>query len=82
MLITIAAMAAITSRQARSYLNRWKLVHEVEVQELRNASLDIKARQLAALMASRDLFKADLEREKEANVLRERWALIRGADRD
>lgn len=75
-------MVAITSRQAQSYLNRWKLVHEVEVQELRNASLDIKARQLAVLMASRDLFKADLEREKEVNVLRERWALLRGAVRD
>lgn len=75
-------MTAITSRQARSYLDRWKLVHEAEVQELRNASLDIKARQLAVLMASRDLFKADVEREMEVDAIRERWALIRGAVRD
>lgn len=78
----ILSVAAITSRQACRYLDRWKLVHEVEVRQLRNASLDIKARQLAVLMASRDLFKADLEREIEVNAIRERWALIRGAVRD
>lgn len=73
-------MAAITPKQARDYLDRWKLVHEVEIQELRNAPLDTKVRQLSILMASRDLFEHDdVEREKEEAVVRERWARIRGA---
>jgi hypothetical protein len=72
---------AITSEQAQNYLNRWKLVHEMEVRELRMASLDVKARQLAVLMASRHLFKQDQGREKELSAVRERWARIRGAFR-
>lgn len=72
-------MAAITSKQAKDYLNRWKLVRELELRELRNASLDVKARQLAVLMASRELFRKDSERENEVNVVRERWTRIRSA---
>lgn len=75
----LADMAATTSKQAQNYLDRWKLVHEVEIQELRNASLDLKARQLAVLMASRDLFRGDPDRQKDVDVVRERWAKIRGA---
>lgn len=72
-------MAAITAEQAQSYLDRWKLVQEAEVQELRNSPLDIKARQLSVLMASADLFAKDDNRQKEVDVVRERWARIRGA---
>jgi hypothetical protein len=75
----ITRMTAITPEQAQNYLNRWKLVHEVEVQELRNASLDIKARQLSVLMASRELFREDRERAREVDAVRERWARIRRA---
>jgi hypothetical protein len=75
----IPGMAAITSEQAQNYLNRWKLVHEAEIQDLRNSSLDIKVRQLSALMVSRDLFKKDSDRENEVDVVRKRWARIRGA---
>lgn len=75
----MASMTAITSEQARSYLNRWKLVREIETLELRNASLEVKARQLVVLMASRGLFGEDPQREKEIAVVRQRWARIREA---
>ena len=75
----IARMTAITAEQAQTYLDRWKLVHEAEVQGLRNSSLEIKARQLSVLMASGDLFARDNDRPKEVDVVRERWARIRGA---
>lgn len=72
-------MGTITAEQAQSYLDRWKLVHEVEVHGLRNSSFDIKARQLSVLMASRELFAEDNHRKKEVDVVRERWTQIRGA---
>lgn len=72
-------MADISSEQAKSYLDRWRLVHEVEARELRNVSLVVKGRQLAILMASRDLFGTDTARDREVEVVRERWARIRDA---
>lgn len=75
----ITRMAAITSKDAHNYLNRWNLVREVEARELRGASMEIKARQLAVLMASRDLFNPDQARDQEIIDVRERWAKIRRA---
>jgi len=72
-------MAALTAEQAKKYLDRWKLVHEAEIQELRNSAMDVKARQLSVLMASADLFAKDHNRQKEVDVVRERWARIRRA---
>jgi hypothetical protein len=72
-------MATITAEQAQNYLDRWKLVHEAEVQGLRTSSLDIKARQLSVLMASRELFSQDHDRQSDVDTVRQRWARIRGA---
>ena len=69
----------VNPEQARSYLDRWKLVQEVEAQELRHTSMEIKARQLAALMSSRSLFREDRERQGEVDMVRARWLQIRGA---
>jgi hypothetical protein len=70
-------MAEITPKDARTYLNRWNLVREVEDRELRAASMDLKARQLSALMASRGLFSPDRVRDQEVVDVRARWARIR-----
>lgn len=75
-------MVAVTAEQAQKYLDRWKLVEEAQVQELRSSSLEIKVRQLSVLMASGDLFAKDNDRQREVDVVRERWARIRGALRD
>lgn len=72
-------MVTLTAKDARNYLRRWSLVHEAETNELRAASMETKARQLAVLMASRDLFSADQTRDHELIDVRQRWARIRRA---
>lgn len=74
-------MSSITAEQARWYLDpeRWRLVEEQEILELRSTPMEIKARQLAALMAARHLFSEDRNRENEVAEVRARWARIRRA---
>jgi hypothetical protein len=62
-----------------AYCNRWELVKEIELIELRRTSMDIKLRQLSALMASRGLFAVDPERENGVQCVRDRWAQLRQA---
>jgi len=66
-------MARITPAEAQAYFNRWELVKEIELAELRGTSMDTKLRQLSALMASRSLFATDPEREHGAQLVRDRW---------
>ena len=47
--------------------------------ELRRTSLDVKLRQLSALMASRGLFGVDPDRENGVQLVRDRWACLRQA---
>jgi hypothetical protein len=69
-------MAAMTPAEAQAYCNRWELVEEIELIELRRTSMDIKLRQLSALMASRALFAVDPERENGVQLVRDRWARL------
>lgn len=76
-------MAKISPEQVVGYLDRWNLVREWETQELRNVSMEIKLRQLAVLMASRQLFEQDDEtRDLETDAVRRRWQQIRKVLRD
>ena len=70
-------VGGITPEQAKSYLDRWKLVSEAEVEELRRTPMETKLRQLAALMASRRLFAPEPDREEGVRLVRERWARLR-----
>ena len=70
-------MARVTLQEARNYLERWELVSQKEVEELRSTPMAIKFLQLCALMESRHLFPPDPDREAEAAGVRERWALLR-----
>jgi hypothetical protein len=72
-------MTHITAKDAHSFLSRWALVREMEEAELRRSSMDVKARQLAVLMASHELFSRDRMRDQELTRVRERWATIRRA---
>ena len=72
-------MAAITPTEAQAYFKRWDLVKEIELVELRRTSMDVKLRQLSALMASRGLFGVDPERESSVQLVRDRWACLRQA---
>ena len=75
-------MNSISPEQARQYLERWKLVRQAEVEELRTTSLETKLQQLTVLMASRSLFRGDRDRENQVLEIRDRWARIRQALRD
>ena len=70
-------MAAITPDEARVFLGRWKLVREQEILELRCTSMETKLKQLSALMASRQIFGMDPDRERDAQAVRERWVKLR-----
>lgn len=72
-------MAKMTPDEARAYLQRWELLREVEAAELRRTSMETKLRQLAALMAARDVFGPEPDRDTEVLVVRERWARIKQA---
>jgi hypothetical protein len=70
-------MVALTAQDALAYLHRWKLVQHEQTAQLQRDSMDVKLQQLAALMASRELFGADPCRDQEVLEARERWARVR-----
>lgn len=72
-----ASVTRITPKQAKSYLDRWKLVSEAEAEEVRRTPMETKLRQLAALMASRHLFAPEPDREGAVRLVRERWTRLR-----
>jgi hypothetical protein len=69
-------MALITTGDARDYLTQLRLANDYEIDELRNAPVDLKLRQLWALMTSTHLWSDDAERDAEASKVRERWARL------
>ena len=69
----------MTPEDAHQYLERWRLVEERELTELRQTPIEAKARQLSALMASRELFGEDPDRENGVREVRARWARLRKA---
>jgi hypothetical protein len=70
-------VASITPDEARAYAERWAVVEAFELEELRRTPIETKLLQLAALMASRDLFAHDPEREKGVLEVRDRWSRLR-----
>lgn len=72
-------MPKMTPDEARAYLQRWELLREAEAAELRRTPMETKLRQLAALMAARDVFGPEPDREEQVLLVRERWAHIKRA---
>ncbi|MEP7314403.1 MAG: hypothetical protein ABI859_17590 [Pseudomonadota bacterium] len=70
-------MTTLTPKQARDYLDRWKLVRGAENDALRTSSLEIRLRQLAVLMACRPFLGNDPNRDLRVQEVRERWERIR-----
>ena len=70
-------MAIITPDEARAYADRWAVAEAFELKELRRTPMETKLLQLTALMASRNLFASDPEREKGVLEVRERWFRLR-----
>ena len=69
----------MTSEEAQAYLARWQLLRAVETAELQRTSMETKLQQLAALMACRDVFGPEPERDAQIREVRERWARLRRA---
>jgi hypothetical protein len=67
-------MHPIAPQDVRDYLERLALANEYEIQELRAATVELKLRQLWALMKSADLFEDEVARESGVRKIRERWA--------
>ena len=72
-------MVPITPAEALAYSRRWEMVKEVELIELRRTSMDVKLRQLSALMASRGIFGVEPQRQNGVQLVRDRWARLRQA---
>jgi polyhydroxyalkanoate synthesis regulator phasin len=72
-------MGEITSEQAQEYLKRFELLEEAQIAERRRASMQLRFRQLSALMSSRHAFGVEAGRERELDLVRERWARLRQA---
>ena len=69
----------MTKSEAQAHKRRWRRVNEQEKAELRHTSIEVKFRQLAALMASaRQLGWEEALGEEEAEV-RGRWMRLRKA---
>jgi hypothetical protein len=58
---------------ARRHLAGLALANEFEIQELRQAPVELKLRQLWALMRSMDVMEDPSRREAESRIVRERW---------
>jgi hypothetical protein len=72
-------MTTMTPEEARAYFERWDLVRDAEVAELRRTTMETKFRQMAAQMASRHLFGLEPDREAQIRDVRDRWARLRQA---
>jgi hypothetical protein len=70
-------MLKMTPEEARAYLARWRLLRDVEAGELQRTSMEVKLRQLAALMAARDVFGPEPDRDAKVRDVRERWDHLR-----
>ncbi len=67
----------ITREQARAWKERWRLVREREIQELRETPMEVKAAQTAAMMAMAPYFPETEQERIEREEMRERWAELR-----
>lgn len=69
-------MSSLDPRETRQYLAGLKLANDFEIEELRRAPLELKVRQLWALMTSAGLFEDDAARSAEFRDVRERWGRL------
>lgn len=76
-------MPSMTPAQVREYFARLKLANEFEIEELRKAPIELKLKQLWALMTATYLFKNEGKREARArDEVRKRWSRLYKAQRD
>lgn len=64
----------VSKAEARAWKRRWKLVNDLERDELRRTSIDTKFRQLAAMMQSALVLDWHTSTESELKAIRQRFA--------
>lgn len=71
-----------TKAEARAWLDRWRLVNESEIQEIRAASIDTKFRQLAAMMQTAIVLGWATSTPEEIDAIRRRWVRLKSCPHD
>jgi hypothetical protein len=72
----------IEREQAADYLDRWTSVARQEREELQGTSVEVKLRQLGALLASCHLFPPVDADDRGEDDVRQRWNRIRDVLRE
>ena len=67
----------MTRDDGKAFAERWKLINDAEIEELRRTPIEVKFQQLAALMASARTLGWQTTDEAEVNRVRERWCRLR-----
>ena len=67
----------MTRTEATAWRERWRLVNEAEIHELRSTPLDRKMEQLAAMMEAGDLFPISSMEIAENERVRATWIRVR-----
>lgn len=74
-------MGMMTEREGQQFRERWQLVTEAERQELRSTPVQLKFKQLAALMQSAQALGWETYDEADIEAVRQRWRRLREAFR-
>ena len=69
-------MPSVTPEEVRRHLAGLALANEFEIEELRKAPVELKLRQLWAMMAAPGLVENEMQRQAEEHTVRERWARL------
>ncbi len=71
----------MTKEEALAYRAKWQLISEIEEQELRNAPLELKVKQLAAMMEAVEAFGWAEALAAEVEDVRRRWIRLKSSHR-
>jgi hypothetical protein len=69
----------MTPADVRRHMTALARANEFEIEELRRTPVELKLRQLWALMGSAHLFDDPAQREIDVRAVRERWSRLRQA---
>ncbi len=70
-------MIKLTKQQATLYKQKWRQMESVDAQELQTTPMSLKFKQLCLLMNFFRLPQVDALREKEINIVRKRWVILK-----
>lgn len=66
-------MPDVTPKTVKDYLAGLAEANAFEIEELRRTPIEVKLRQLWALMSSPDLYESETQRDASVSEIRKRW---------